>query len=221
MGVNPSWFSEKGEGKGKVGGINTSTFPVENVTWYDAIDFCNRLSKKDGLAPYYDLAEVVRVKGSIASAKVKIVGGDGYRLPTEAEWEVACRDWTMTPFHFGATATGRLANLQPAPGAGGYGGAPNWQPLNRTASVGSYPPSSRGLYDMHGNVEEWCWDWYDKDYYENSPRGDPSGPAKGTHKVVRGGSWIVNERSARTACRFWRRPGEFAYFGGFRVARGP
>jgi formylglycine-generating enzyme required for sulfatase activity len=87
--------------------------------------------------------------------------------------------------------------------------------------VGSYNPNSRGLADMHGNVEEWCWDWYDKDYYVNSPSTDPAGPRTGTHKVVRGGSWLVAEGNCRSASRFWRGPGQGAYNNGFRLARSP
>jgi formylglycine-generating enzyme required for sulfatase activity len=221
MEAEPSWFAKNGSGKFAVGGMDTDRFPVETVTWFDAIDFCNRLSKRDELPAYYRLTDVKREGNAIRSATVTIAGDNGYRLPTEAEWEFACRALTDMPFHFGRGPTGREANFKSSIVPGGYGGGPLWQPLNRTAKVGNYPANGRGLSEMHGNVAEWCWDHYDKDYYTMSPRLEPSGPATGTHRVCRGGSWLVTEASCRSASRFMQSPGEPSYTTGFRVARNP
>lgn len=220
MKSNPSWFSTLGDGAPKVKGMDTTKFPVENVTWFDAVEYCNKLSEAEGYPLYYQLAEVKREKGAIVAATVTIKGGNGFRLPTEAEWEYACRATSTTWFHFGHTNSGRDANTRPGP-ATGYGGGPDWQPLGRTCKVGSYKPNLWGLHDMHGNVSEWCGDWYDRDYYAKSPPTDPLGPTEGTHRVQRGGSWVVAETSCRSASRAFHAPSEKTYYGGFRVARQP
>jgi formylglycine-generating enzyme required for sulfatase activity len=216
---NPSWFAKTGAGKDKVP-ADTSRFPVEQVTWFDAREFCNRLSKLDGYEPYYNLADVKTADGAITGASVTVLGGTGYRLPTEAEWEYTCRGGTVAPFHYGRRSTGRDLNAKifiP----GGYGGPSETTHLGRTAKVGSYPRNARGLHDMHGNAGEWCWDWYDRDYYTNSPEADPTGPKEGTHRVLRGGSWLIADTSCRSANRAFHPPGEATNYTGFRVARSP
>jgi sulfatase modifying factor 1 len=218
--VNPSWFSATGGGKDKVSGRETGRFPVEKVTWYDAVEFCNQLGKLDGYSPYYKVADVKREGDSIKSATVTILGGNGYRLPTEAEWEFACRAYSTRRFHFGNENTGKEANLRPGSSIG-YGSPPTWTPLGRTTKVGSYAPNPWGLCDMHGNAGEWCWDWYDRDYYSNSPVDDPQGPATGTQRVVRSGSWMVGETSCRSASRLGLAPDESKEWAGFRVCRTP
>jgi formylglycine-generating enzyme required for sulfatase activity len=166
MGENPSWFSAMGAGKDDVKGLDTDDFPVETVSWHDAKRFCEKLS---------DLPAEKR-------------RGRTYRLPTEAEWEYACRGGahSSNPFHFGKSLSSRQANFD---GNHPYGGADKGPYLERTCKVGSYDPNKFGLHDMHGNVWQWCADWYAKDYYEKSPKKDPKGPASGTVRVVRGGSW--------------------------------
>jgi formylglycine-generating enzyme required for sulfatase activity len=110
----------------------------------------------------------------------------GMHLPTEAQWEYACRAGTETAFHYGNSISSEQANFD---GRNPYGGIPAGQFRNKTVPVGSYQPNKWGLYDMHGNVAEWCSDWYDPSYYGNSSEKDPAGPSKGKLKVVRGGSW--------------------------------
>jgi formylglycine-generating enzyme required for sulfatase activity len=221
MKVNPSWFSKTGGGKGKVPGQEVGKFPVDNVSWFDAVEFCNRLSKEDGYEPFYKLADVKSEKDSIKAATVTVLGGNGYRLPTEAEWEFACRAGAKTPYHYGGENNGHKSNVKGQTYSGGYGGTIVGPNLERTARVGTYPANALGLFDMHGNVGEWCTDWYDKDYYANSPEKDPKGPDKGTQRVIRGGSWLLNESSARSASRFMLAPEEAKDYTGFRVARTP
>jgi formylglycine-generating enzyme required for sulfatase activity len=220
METNPSWFSPDGGGKDRIKGMDANHFPVEQVSWFDAIEFCNRLSKLDGYDPYYDVFDVKDDGKRITSAKVKIAGGRGYRLPTEAEWEYACRARTTTDYHFGYVRTGKEANFKTII-SGGYGGPDTSVFLDRTVSVGSYKPNNWGLYDMHGNVAEWCWDWYGANYYEKSPDTDPQGPADTQHRLLRGGSWITNHQNARSATRFSHAPAEVKDYTGFRVARTP
>jgi formylglycine-generating enzyme required for sulfatase activity/serine/threonine protein kinase len=186
MGRNPSWFSPTGEGKKKVANLSTDEFPVEMVSWYEAVAFCNKLSA---------LPEEERF-------------GRWYRLPTEAEWEYACRAGAAlkTPFHFGRSLSSYQANID-------Y--------LQRTTTVGSYAPNAFGLFDMHGNVWEWCADWYDADYYGKSPKHDPQGPQKGQRRVLRGGSWFVSGGPySRSARRHGTEPGFRNDNLGFRVVLG-
>lgn len=131
MGHNPSHFSKTGEGAKLVEGMDTSDFPVEMVSWEDSMNFCKKLNETDPNLP----------------------AGWEYRLPTEAEWEYACRAGTTTKFNFGDTITKDDANFLESG-------------LNRACKVGSYKPNNWGLYDMHGNVWEWCLDWYDPNFYQ-------------------------------------------------------
>ncbi len=221
MKANPSWFAFSGGGADKVKGRDTGPFPVEQVSWFDALEFCNRLSELDGFKPYYKLTHVKADKtGSITDATVTVLGGTGYRLPTEAEWEGACRSWTITPWHHGRTSGRADMNAKLLLPGGGYSGPEEYH-LGRTERVGSFKANRRGMYDAHGNVGEWCWNWYGADYYEKAPADDPKGPDKGTHRVVRGGSWLVSDLSGRSASRGALVPGERSYTVGFRVARTP
>ena len=151
MGVNPSEFK----------GAN---LPVEQVSWFDAVEYCNRLSLREGLTPAYT------INGNNVRWNRE---ANGYRLPTEAEWEYACRAGTDTPFYSGSLVDN----------AGWHSGNSGGQ----TRPVGEKEPNSWGLYDMHGNVLEWCWDWLGD--YSGEAQTDPQGPSAGTRRVYRGGSW--------------------------------
>jgi uncharacterized protein (TIGR02996 family) len=187
MGSNPSLFQSQN--------ADRLNHPVENVSWEDAVEFCHRLS---------------RLPDEWAAGRV-------YRLPTEAEWEHACRAGGTSPFTWGDTACSTQANFA---GRSPYGNAAEGPYLERTSSVGSYPPNAFGLFDMHGNVWEWCNDWYQSDYYRHSPHEDPPGPDSGETHTLRGGSWFIVGRGCRCAERCYtdeaptRRPGSV----GFRVA---
>jgi formylglycine-generating enzyme required for sulfatase activity len=174
--------------------------PMENVAWRQAVEFCKRLSAMDD----------------------EKRAGRKYRLPTEAEWEYACRAGTTTPFHYGDALSSKQANFN---GLFPYGGAEKGIYRRQTMKVGSFAPNAFGLYDMHGNVAEWCSDYYDKDYYRHSPREDPQGPAQGVlptdykdfYRVVRGGSWLDEGRACRSAYRYRAMPSDGYHMIGFRV----
>jgi formylglycine-generating enzyme required for sulfatase activity len=139
-----------------------------------------------------------------------------YRLPTEAEWEYACRGGAKTPFHCGVSLPPGQANFD---GTQPYAGGVRGSFLDRTTEVGSYPPNGFGLYDMHGNVWEWCADLYDKDYYKRSPSQDPTGPSGGVGwRIERGGSYFSPGCSCRAASRFSGPPDKRHCDIGFRVA---
>ncbi len=198
-GKNPSSFSSArgrlGMGSDNIQVQDTNDFPVEGVTWNASVDFCKRLS-------------------AISTEKW---AGRVYRLPTEAEWEYACRAGTSTyrAFHCGNSLSSRQANFDAMNGSGGSRNIRDY--LIRTTRVGSYKPNAWGLYDMHGNVWEWCSDWYGKDYYKHSPRKDPKGPKRGEGRVQRGGSWFDVPENCRSARRAARDPDRAFAVEGFRV----
>jgi serine/threonine protein kinase/formylglycine-generating enzyme required for sulfatase activity len=186
MNRNPSWFSSSGRGKQAVLGLDTPDFPVDSVSWRDAVEFCTKLS-------------------ALAMEKA---AGRVYRLPTEAEWEYACRAGTRTPFHFGLLLSAKEANFN----SGAAGG-----PSVRTCKVGSYPPNGWGLYDMHGNVREWCAD--KSQFIETqSQRRNPAGRPTFQGRFLRGGSWADFANQCRSARRQGGREGARGSDIGFRVA---
>jgi formylglycine-generating enzyme required for sulfatase activity len=240
MGRNPSDFLNSGGQIEVATGVDTSRYPVDSVTWYEAIEFCNKLSEKDGRQPYYRLADAEREgNGSIKEAQVSVAGGGGYRLPTEAQWEYACRAGTTTPFNFGTANNGAECNCN---GKAPYGTEEQGPSLGSPIRVGSYRPNACGLYDMHGNVWEWCWDVFDayqknspesdaagssrtpkvtrkKSQTKNSPESDPAGPTGDLHRdrVNRRSSFVQTAGDCRAAARGWSSPGWRSLGLGFRV----
>lgn len=191
MGTNPSHFQ-----KGVIPKSDSSMYPVDNVSWEDAVEFCQKLS---------DLPEEKKA-------------GRVYRLPTEAEWEYACRAGSKTAYSFGESSKS-LGDYA------WFGGNSNLQ----THPVGEKKANAWGLYDMDGNVYEWCSDWYGE--YPKGAVSDPVGPREGSKRVVRGGSWLGGsvDTRCRSASRNWFnpsvRPDSFGFgdrgFLGFRVALSP
>lgn len=199
MGNNPSWFqgdrvaqripAKKHPQTGRtiederIIPVDFSNHPVERVSWEDAVEFCKKLSK---------LPE-------------EKAAGRVYRLPTEAEWEYACRAGSKTAYSFGESAE--------SPGDYAWFGRNS---NNQTRPVGEKKPNAWGLYDMHGNVWEWCSDWYDK--YPKGAVSDPTGPREVSSRVYRGGSWDFVAADCRSAVRFRVYPSGRGNNGGFRLA---
>jgi formylglycine-generating enzyme required for sulfatase activity len=176
----------------------TDEHPVVCVSWNDAAAFCQWLSKKEGKA---------------------------YRLPTEAEWEYACRAGTTTRYSSGddPEALAEVGNVADAAARAQF---PDWKYTLKasdgyvfTSPVGSFKPNALGLYDMHGNAWQWCADWYGAEYYAAFPVDDPTGPASGNDRVLRGGSWGGGPLNSRSANRSRITPVYRSYNSGFRVAR--
>ncbi len=181
--LNPAYFKDRPDSDRR---------PVEQVNWYDAIEFCARLSK---------------------------LTGREYRLPSEAEWEYACRAGTTTPFYFGETITGELANYRASET---YAGEAKGESREETTPVGQFPPNAFGLYDMHGNVWEWCADtWHDN--YDGAPTDGSVWTENGDDNcsLPRGGSWYYNPGNCRSAYRSYNnRRGNDSNSNGFRVVCG-
>ncbi len=175
----------------------TDEHPVVNVSWDDAVAFCKWLSKKEGKT---------------------------YRLPTEAEWEYACRSGTTTRYYSGddPETLAKVANVADAAFKAKF---PDWRTIRAsdgyafTSPVGKFKPNAFGLYDMYGNAWQWCADWYGADFYGKSRADDPKGPDTGVARVLRGGSFFHGPLVARSAGRMSSKP-DFPFdFAGFRVAR--
>ncbi len=205
MGVNPSSF--RGE-----------TLPVESLSWLDAIHFCNAMSQSAGLTPVYTVSENTVTWDRSA---------DGYRLPTEAEWEYACRAGTVTPFNTDHSIGPEEANY--------YGHYPYEIEENyfddsvletrpgryrqTTVDVSSFAANAWGLYNIHGNVNEWCWDLYGA--YDTAQTQDPTGPVTGTRRVYRGGGWNDFGKNLRSAYRAAGELDMISYNLGIRLVRSP
>ncbi len=184
------WKAVMGNNPSKLGGDD---YPVEMVTWYDCVNFCNALSELEGLTPAYE---------TTGDNVTWNQSADGYRLPTEAEWEYACRAGTTGPF------AGDLDEMAIYARNSG----------RKTFTVGTRKANAWGFHDMYGNVLEWCWDWFAWDYGEKWVM-DPTGPDEGLHRIERGGSWHLNPRGCRSASRGTDIPAAWGNSLGFRLAR--
>ncbi|MGN0502957.1 MAG: formylglycine-generating enzyme family protein, partial [Ruminococcus sp.] len=203
IGKNPSNFS--GE-----------NLPVENVSWLDAVTYCNARSEQEKLTPVYT------IDGQNVSWDRS---ADGYRLPTEAEWEYACRAGTTTPFYMEKSPSAEEANYYghyPYEIEDNYFSQDNLEVKpgeyrQTTVSVGSFSANSYGLYDMHGNVGEWVWDYYGE--YPTEDQTDPVGPNSGTLRVYRGGGWNDFAKNMRCAYRATLEQNKGSFNIGIRLVR--
>lgn len=195
MGYNPSVYKK---GKKVVEGMDTSRFPVENISWYDSVEFCNKLSVREGLKPYYELTVKERKETSIEKAEVKILGGNGYKIPTDPEWTWACAAGAATKYHFGDDDA-ELRNYAWANGNAG----------GRTHDVGELKANAFGLYDFHGNVREW-----NEEILKNNDSGAPE-------CVYRGGYWYSPASSCTVGSQYRLGPGQPLNSIGLRLAQVP
>ncbi len=176
---------------------NYDNNPVMEISWYGAIVFCNYLSEMEGLTPVYDLNDWSCNWNA-----------NGYRLPTEAEWEYAARGGNQSQGYkySGSNNVDEVAWY--SSNSGGH-----------THEIGTKQPNELGIYDMSGNVWEWCWDWYSSSYYSSSPQDNPKGPDSGSYRVLRGGSWYYDANFVRVAYRGNLNPGFTSHGRGFRILR--
>ena len=191
------------------GGSFGAKHPVHGVNWYNVVKWCNARSEKEGkVTAYYVDVAMTQVYRSGEKVPGGVKWDTGYRLPTEAEWEKAARGGVAGKLYPWGTdeISADLANYN----ASGKG---------KTVPTGSYGTNGYGLYDMAGNVWEWCWDWYGG--YEQTAQTDPRGPSSGSDRVVRGGCWDFNAGFCRVANRRGINPGDRRNISGFRSVLPP
>lgn len=220
-----SWGLANGYTDIETGGGKAGNHPVNLLNWWSAVKWCNARSEKDGLDPVYRNADGTVFKIG-RTAPTPNWSANGYRLPTEAEWEKAARGGVSGQrFPWGETIRHAIANFRNNGGESYQSGTTDYHPTYATGSspftspVGSFAPNGFGLYDMAGNVFEWTWDWYGASYYAEGAV-DPWGPGSGTYRVLRGGSFRDSAYFARSSIRITGTPGFTYTGGGFRPARG-